>query len=412
MAIKQSEELPRMGKSMTNPANLNSQLLAAIQENSDEGIVVSDPNNIILSVNRAFTVITGFQPKEIIGKSGSFLRSWMQDESFYTHLWRTVKTQGRWEGEMWVRKQSGEIFPEWLVFKAVKDENGETLLYLTIFSDISERKTTNERIEFLDNYDPLTNLPNRSKLLNHLELDLANAKNNNTKIALLIIGLDRFKNINTSLGFNIGDLLLVAVANRLKTLLGEQNILARLGGDEFAIVVSDIKTFAYAGHLSEKILTSLREHFFINDESLNCTASIGISIYPNDGETVQTLLKNAETALYRAKQTNRGSYQFFIPAMSANITERLRLENELYYALDREELELYYQPLIKLKTNKIYGAEVLIRWHHKDQGLIEPNTFIPIAEESGLIIPITEWILKKACQQNHEWVTAGLPKIC
>lgn len=401
-----------MPSSTTPPAILLEPLLmTTLLENSGEGIVFSDAKNKIIAVNRAFTEIMGFTPAEVVGQPGSFLRSGRHDDAFYGHIWQAITTEGHWQGEVWVRRKSGEVFPEWLVFIAVKNSKGEIINYIAIFSDITERKTSAERIYFLGHFDPLTSLPNRSRIRDHIELCLANAKIHPSKIAILSIDLDRFKNINTSLGLAVGDLLLQAVATRLQTLLQKNAMLARLGADNFMVVVPQTTTTDEASHIAQKILTAMQTPFIIDSNNLTTSATLGISIYPEDGADVDTLIKNANAARDRAKQNSRGNYQFFTEDMNTYAIERLKLENYLHQALEKNEFALYYQPLVSLATGKICGVEALIRWPNSPLGPISPTKFIPIAEESGMMIPLTQWVLKTACETNRQWLAAGLPSI-
>lgn len=392
-----------------NSAVFSDILLKNILEHTGEGMVISDINNKIIAVNRTFTELMGYSESEICGKEGSFLRSGRHDDAFYKNIWDTVNSKGFWQGEMWVRRKNGEIFPEWLNFSAVKNIKNKTTHYLAIFSDVTERKTSADRIQFLSHFDPLTNLPNRSKLHDDLEIFLTIAKKKKNRIVIAYIDLDRFKNINASYGLITGDQLLQAVAKRLQAGLQSGEIVGHISGDKFVVIVSDIKNTEEIAHISLRFMKLMQAPFNIEDNNFTITVSIGISVYPDDGTNANILIKNAETAMYRAKKNGRNNYQFFTPDMNLAAVEYINLENKLREGLKNNQFKLVYHPLINLKTKQICGVEALTRWPQKDETMVPPVKFIPIAEESGLIIPLTEWILQTACEDNLEWLAAGLP---
>lgn len=390
---------------------LECDLLTTIFNNTSEGIVLSNAQNQIIFVNPAFTKISGFEPADIQGKPGSFLRSGHEDASFYEQLWKTVQSKHHWEGEMWVRRKSGEIFLEWLDFTALVNAKNEITYYLAMFSDITSRKTSEKRIQFLSYNDPLTNLPNRRKFHDQLELSLVQANKNQLKLALLNLDIDRFKNISNSVGVTKGDLLLQAIAKRIKSCLRKEDFLARYDSDEFMIIVEDIPNTGNLVHITQKILDTMRQPFDIDNDHLYCTLSIGVSCFPEDGQESNELIKSAMSALHWAKTNGFNTAQFFRQEMYVHAKEILLLENNLHQALKRNEFELFYQPLVSLKTNKICGVEALIRWNSEVLGQVPPSRFIPIAEASGLIIPISEWVLRTACKANSDWLTVGYPPI-
>ncbi len=386
---------------VTSEFNLLEKLITTV----DEGIVLSDRNNNIISVNQAFTEIMGYSSDEIIGKPGSFLRSGRHGEAFYDELWRAMKSRGIWQGEMWVRRKNGEVFPEWLTYSAVKDAKGDIINYLAIFSDISKRNAP-ERVEYLVRFDPLTNLPNRAKILDSLAMDLENARHNNKKVALLYINLDFLKKINETYGFIVGDKLLQVIANKLKLHSRENEIVGRLGGDEFMIVAS-AETNEEIIHLGQRTSEIIQESIIIDGKKYAITPSIGISVYPADGDNAEMLIKDAAMAMQKSKEKGRNNFQFFTHDMNTAAVQYQKMESQLRHALERKEFELYYHPMIDLKTNEIYSAEALMRWQPYGSSPISPEKFIHVAEESGLIIPITDWLMRTACEENLKWQAAG-----
>lgn len=397
---------------MDIPSSIQSVLLLEkILATSSEGIVLSNAQNKIIYVNPAFVAMTGYSVAEIVGELGSFLRSGRHDDAFYQNVWQTVHDKSMWQGEMWIRRKNDEIFLEWVSLSVIKDKQDCITHYLTIFSDITERKTSAERIQYLAHFDPLTNLANRSKACDYLATYLHKAQQSNYKVALFYLDLDRFRNINTSLGLFVGDRLLQAVAKRLDTQIREGELVARMMGDEFMIIVPGINTVDEIVHIGQRIIDIMQTDFEIENNILHITLSIGISMFPTDGAEVDLLLKNAETAMFRAQKNGGNNYQFFTQDMNIVAIEYLTMETQMRQALELNLFELHYQPLISLSDNKICGVEALIRWQQPKVGNIEPSKFIPIAEESGLIVPITEWVLQKAYSDNMAWQAAGLPAI-
>jgi diguanylate cyclase (GGDEF)-like protein/PAS domain S-box-containing protein len=387
-------------------------LAEKVFSNSGQAILITDPDGTIVSVNPAFTEITGYASAEALGQNPHMFSSGRHDKAFFAAMWGELKRSGIWTGEVWDRRKNGEIFPKWLTINAVVDaSSGEITHYVAIFSDITERKENEARIEHLAYHDPLTGLPNRFALLARLAQSLADARRSGTQLALMFIDLDHFKNINDSLGHDIGDQLLITVAQRLRSVLREIDTVARLGGDEFVIVVPGIVAPEDAAHVAGKVIEVIGEPLTLAGHVLHTSPSIGIGVFPTDGLDADALMKNADTAMYYAKQDGRNAYHFFTAAMNAAATERLLLETQLRGAIGRNELHLAYQPQVQLSTGGIIGVEALARWNHPERGPITPDKFIPVAEETGMIIPLGAWVLEEACRQAVLWDAQGLPPL-
>lgn len=386
-------------------------LAATVFDNSIEAIMITDARRRILSVNRAFSDLTGFASGDVIGQTPSILSSNRHDISHYESIWQAASHQGYWQGEIWQRRRNGSEFPEWLSISSVKDQAGKITHYVAVFSDITERKANEARIAFLAHHDPLTTLPNRTLFQDRLEQALARAERNGEMVALMFLDLDRFKTINDSLGHLAGDRLLQSVAERLTHCVRDTDTVCRQGGDEFLIALTDVHDADVPARVAQKILRRLSEPFDIDGHKLGTSFSIGIAIYPNDGLDADSIMKNADTAMYHAKESGRNTYRFFTEEMNANALERLQMENHLRAALERGELLLNYQPQVDLVTGEVVGVEALIRWQSEALGFVPPGRFIPIAEESGLIVPIGRWVLRRACLDAKSWQDAGLPAV-
>lgn len=380
-------------------------------EASLDGIIITDADGLIEAINPAFTTLTGYLAEEVIGQKPAMLRSGRHDKEFYDQMWNSITTKGHWQGEVWNRRKNGDVFPEWLTITRIQDAEGGTIKFAGIFSDITERKKAEERIRNLAYFDVLTGLPNRRLFNDRLSMAINAAKRHHQRLAILFLDLDLFKRINDTLGHSVGDRVLEEMANRLKLCMRDSDTVSRMGGDEFTILLSEIQDVEDAARLARRIVDSISQPFLVDDRELFVTTSVGISVFPEDGDNPESLVKNADIAMYRAKDLGRNSYQLYTPQMNAKTFERLAMENELRKALERGEFLLNYQVKVNLDTGGIAGAEALVRWLHPELGLVPPVDFIPLAEDTGLIVPLGEWVLKAACEQNKQWQKRGLPPI-
>ena len=379
----------------------------ALIDASMDGIMVTDESGTILSVNPAFTILTGYSESEALGQKPSLLSSGKQGPDFYQKLWCSLKKKGSWQGEIWNRRKNGEVYPEWLTITVVHDARNKRRLYAAIFSDITERKKSEAIIENLAYYDPLTKLPNRQLLFDRLEVAMATAKRMKHGLGLMFVDLDLFKRINDTLGHSVGDQVLCEIADRLRHCVREGDTVARIGGDEMIILMTEMEHTDTIHRVVQRIFSALKQSINVAGHELHITASIGCSTYPEDGTDRDTLLKHADTAMYRAKSNGRNSFQLYSADMNRSSMQRLSLESRLHTALNNNELFLHYQPKLELGTNRIVGVEALLRWNDREQGVIPPDQFIPAAEELGLIGKIGAWALQEACRQCKEWHDAG-----
>lgn len=384
-------------------------LAASVFENSPYAITITDPGASILRVNPAFCQITGYSEAEVVGVNPRILQSGLHDRTFYQNFWRALLETGQWKGELRNRRRNGDIYPEWLNIRAVKDADNKVTHYVGIFLDLSEHEEAERRLEYLSNYDVLTGLPNRVLFMDRLGRAVTRIRRGERVLALLFLDVDRFKVVNDSLGHAAGDELLKSVSQRLLSRLRESDTLSRVSGDQFAVLLEAVANVADVASKADELLQAFSEPFEIEGHEIFSTISIGITLCPLDGSDLETLLKNADAAMFRAKEKGRNNFQFFSADMTAGVYEAMRMENALRRALEKGELELHYQPQLDLREHRVVGVEALLRWHSAEFGTVMPAQFIPLAEKSGLIIPIGEWVLRTACAQAKAWQDAGIP---
>ncbi|MEX5559195.1 EAL domain-containing protein [Pseudomonas rhodesiae] len=378
------------------------QQAATVFESTAEGVLITDTRQNISAVNRAFSEITGYSEAEALGETPRLLASGLHDSAFYAAMWHQLTAYGHWQGEISNRRKNGELYPSWLTISAVR--NGDQVThFVAVFADISSLKLAQARLDYQAHHDPLTGLPNRTLFENRLQAALNGQQETGKQGAVLFLDLDRFKHINDSLGHPVGDLLLKDIALRLKEQLRDIDTVARLGGDEFIILLPGLQHPSDAEHLANKLLACFTPPFQAGEHEFFISASIGTSLYPQDGTDVATLVKNADAAMYRSKAKGRNRVESYTRDLTAQAKERVALEQELRRAIERNECSLYYQPKLCLKTHALIGAEALIRWHHPTFGDVPPEHFIPLAEENGMILQIGDWVLEQACRQLHAW---------
>jgi diguanylate cyclase (GGDEF)-like protein/PAS domain S-box-containing protein len=378
-------------------------LAALVFENSSEAMLVTDADNIILNVNAAFMRMTGYSREEVIGKDPKILGSGEQSPAFYQAMWQSINATGSWHGEIRNKRKSGEIYIEEIVINTIFDNFGRPQRRVALFSDITHRKQTEEQIWQQANFDPLTGLPNRSLFRERMGGEIKKAQRTKRRFAVLFIDLDRFKEVNDTLGHEIGDELLKQAAQRLLACVRSTDTVARLGGDEFTVILEDLDTVESPERVVKQLVEQLSLPFTLQHEQVYVSASIGVTLYPDDAQTLTQLLKNADQAMYAAKNSGRNCYSFFTPSMQANLIARAAMMHDLRSALGKQEFKLVYQPIVELTSGKVYKAEALIRWQHPERGLVSPAVFVPLAEDSGLINDIGDWVFHTAAQQVGMW---------
>lgn len=384
--------------------------IAAVAFDAQMGMTITDSTQTILRVNRAFTEITGYLAEEVVGQSPRLLSSGRHDDAFYRSMFQSIQSTGLWAGEIWNRHKDGGVFPEWLTITAVKNDANVVTNYVAAFSDISERKAAESQIRNLAFYDPLTELPNRRLLLDRLESAMLAGARHKHVSALLFIDLDNFKTVNDTLGHNCGDLLLQQVALRLSNCVRSADTVARLGGDEFVVMLEDLgqtsdEAVSQVNVIGNKILHALSEAYQVGSSSCHTSASIGVALFTDGRESVDDLLKRADLSMYQAKAGGRNTLRFFDPQVQAAVQAKAALEIELREAIEQKQLCLYYQAQVN-GAAQVVGAEVLVRWQHPLRGMVSPAEFIPLAEQTGLILPLGAWVLETACEQLNRWCQA------
>ena len=382
-------------------------LAAQVFENSHDAIVLTDRGRRVIALNRAFTVITGFEPQDMLGKPVSLYRSGVHDESFYREVWAQVQASDHWEGESWGRRRDGGLFPCWTSISAIRDSAGRVSNYMGTVTDITERKKSEQHTRHLAEHDFLTDLPNRVLLLDRLRLALAAARRNQGMLAVLFVDLDRFKMVNDTLGHAVGDRLLKEVASRLVHCVREADTVSRQGGDEFIIVLSDVAGPGGAAHAADTVLRALEQEFVLGEHIAHISGSVGIAMFPADAEEIDALLKYADIAMYHAKQDGRNGYQFFSGEMNARIVERSGLEQGLRRALTEQQFELAFEPEVDIASGAVVGMEALLRWRHPELGMLLPERFIEVATEAGMMVAIGNWVLREACRRARGWMDEG-----
>ncbi|MDD2767478.1 MAG: EAL domain-containing protein [Methylococcus sp.] len=370
---------------------------------SSEGMLLVNAANRIVAVNPAFVALTGYGPEDVVGKDPKLLHSGRHDAVFYQTMWQALHTTGTWQGEIWNKRKNGEEYAEQLTINTIYDDSGEVHLRVALFADITEKKESEALIEFQARYDTLTQLPNRQLFAERLEQASEQARCDGSRVALLYIDLDHFKEVNDTLGHHQGDALLVQVAHRIRRCVGESGTVARLGGDEFTVIVPSFAGMAEIEHLARSIIDGLGEPFQLAEHFAHVSASVGITVYPDDATGTDGLLRNADQAMYAAKRAGRNGYQAFNPDMQRAMSTRVRLSHALREAVQAGQIRLHYQPIVELASGRIRKAEALLRWNHPEFGEVSPATFIPIAEDSGCIHGLGDWVFEQVARQAVYW---------
>jgi diguanylate cyclase (GGDEF)-like protein/PAS domain S-box-containing protein len=379
------------------------QLSSMVLHNSSEGMMVTDKNNQIIAVNPAFTNITGYSFEEVQGKNPRMFKSDRQDEAFYRTMWHKIITTGKWQGEIWDKRKNGEIHAKWLTINTIRNNDGSINRYVALFSDITEKKKSEELIWRQANFDTLTGLPNRDMFRDRLGQEVKKSIRAGLPLALLMVDLDQFKEVNDTLGHAVGDMLLQDAARRIRACVRESDTVARLGGDEFTVVLPEISDHSHVDDVAQKIISKLAEPFRLGREVVYVSASIGITLYPDDAIDIDALMKNADQAMYVAKNKGRNRSSYFTASLQEAAQTKLRLTNDLRGALSTNQLRIHFQPIVELATGRIHKAEALLRWQHPERGMVGPMEFIPLAEETGLINEIGDWVFKESARWAKLW---------
>ncbi len=387
-------------------------LWAAAFESTRDGVVITDLKPRVVAINRAYSEITGYSEDEVMGRNPGLLRSERHPAAFYREMWRSLNENGHWQGEVWNRRRNGEVYPQWLNLAEVRGPQGRPTHYVGVLTDISELKRSEAQLQKLAHYDPLTSLPNRTLALLRLERAINDARRHDHGVGVLFIDLDRFKNINDSFGHPVGDELLEQLARRLATRVRAEDTLARLGGDEFLLVLERIEDPSEAGVVAESLIGLLDTPFTLSGgQEVYVGSSVGISIFPRDSDTPTGLIQHADAALYKAKADGRKTFSYFTAELGVAAKKRIELETRLRRAVERKEFILHYQPKLAVADGRIIGCEALVRWVSPELGMVQPSDFIPLAEETGLIEPIGEWVMREACRQAARWRREGRPEL-
>ena len=378
-------------------------LYSMVLRNSSEGMVVTDEENRIIAINPAFSKITGYSFEEVQGRNPSMFKSGRHDQEFYRQMWDAITHSGQWQGEIWDRRKNGEIHAKWLTINTIRDPDGMIHRHVALFSDITEKKKSEELIWRQANFDTLTGLPNRDMFRDRLEQEIKKAARVELPLALLLVDLDQFKEVNDTLGHAVGDMLLVEAAQRIYSCIRESDTVARLGGDEFTIVVSQIADTAHVDNVAQKIIDKLAQPFHLGREVVYISASIGITLHPNDSTDIDALMKNADQAMYVAKSKGRNRFSYFTASLQEDAQKRMRLIHDMRNASESGQFKVYFQPIVELSSGRIHKAEAVIRWDHAERGMISPTDFIPLAEETGLINEIGDWVFKESARWADQW---------